>query len=68
ELEEGRPISENSSGAEEPSVMAEEEQQVSFFGFAPNPGVERLKSLDLMNLTPSEAFKILEQLKEAAEG
>ncbi|MCC2865286.1 DNA mismatch repair protein MutS [Hominibacterium faecale] len=68
ELEEGRPISENSSGAEEPSVMAEEEQQISFFGFAPNPVVERLKSLDLMNLTPSEAFKILEQLKEAAEG
>ena len=68
ELEEGRPISENSSGAEEPSVMTEEEQQISFFGFAPNPVVERLKSLDLMNLTPSEAFKILEQLKEAAEG
>ena len=44
-----------------------EEEQISFFGFAPNPVVERLKGIDLMNLTPSEAFKILEELKAAAE-
>ena len=42
------------------------EDQVSFFSFAPNPIVEQLKGLDLMKLTPSEAFKILEELKEAA--
>ncbi|MCL1809843.1 MAG: DNA mismatch repair protein MutS [Clostridiales bacterium] len=42
------------------------EEQISFFSFAPNPVVERLKNLDLMELTPSEAFKILEELKEAA--
>lgn len=50
------------------TASVQEEQQISFFGFAPNPVVERLRSLDLMNLTPSEAFKILEELKQAAEG
>lgn len=68
ELEEGRPVSDFSAAAEKPSASMEEEQQISFFGFAPNPVVERLKGLDLMNLTPSEAFKILEALKEAAKG
>ncbi|MCQ4635877.1 DNA mismatch repair protein MutS [Anaerovorax odorimutans] len=67
ELEEGRPASELAP-YDEPALLAEEEQQISFFGFAPNPVVERLKALDLMNLTPSEAFKILEELKEAAKG
>ncbi|MCL1981518.1 MAG: DNA mismatch repair protein MutS, partial [Clostridiales bacterium] len=42
------------------------EEQISFFSFAPNPVVQRLKNLNLMELTPSEAFKILEELKEAA--
>ncbi|NLD20344.1 MAG: DNA mismatch repair protein MutS [Clostridiales bacterium] len=41
-----------------------EQQQLSFFEFAPNPLAERLKALDLMNITPSEALKILEELKE----
>lgn len=50
----------------EKSAPAEEEQ-ISFFSFAPNPVVERLKALDLMSLTPSEAFRILEELKQAAE-
>lgn len=44
-----------------------ETEQISFFGFAPNPVVERLKALDLMNITPSQAFGILEDLKKAAE-
>lgn len=52
-----------SKAAEEP----EEEQQLSLFSFAPNPVAERLKELDLMSLTPSGAFKILEELKAAAE-
>lgn len=47
--------------------LKEEAQQISFFDFAPNPVVERLKGLDLMNITPSQAFGILEELKEAAE-
>lgn len=44
-----------------------ETQQISFFSFAPNPVVERLKALDLMNITPSQAFGILEELKKAAD-
>jgi DNA mismatch repair protein MutS len=44
-----------------------ETEQISFFSFAPNPVVERLKALDLMNITPSQAFSILEELKKAAE-
>ncbi len=43
------------------------EMQLSFFQFAPNPVVERLKALDLMNITPSMAFSVLEELKAAAE-
>ena len=42
-------------------------EQISFFSFAPNPVVERLKGLDLMTITPSQAFGILEELKKAAE-
>ena len=42
-------------------------EQISFFSFAPNPVVERLKNLDLLNITPSQAFGILEELKQAAE-
>jgi DNA mismatch repair protein MutS len=44
-----------------------ETEQISFFSFAPNPVVERLKTLDLMNITPSQAFGILEELKKAAD-
>ncbi|MDR3225710.1 MAG: DNA mismatch repair protein MutS [Clostridiales Family XIII bacterium] len=40
--------------------------QISMFSFAPNPVIERLKAIDLMNITPSEAFSILEELKNAA--
>ncbi len=43
-------------------------EQISFFSFAPNPVVERLKGLDLLNITPSQAFGILEELKKAADG
>jgi hypothetical protein len=34
---------------------------------APHPLAERLKSLDLMALTPSRAFALLEELKHVAE-
>ncbi|MEA4988857.1 MAG: DNA mismatch repair protein MutS [Anaerovorax sp.] len=47
--------------------ISEETQQLSLFDFAPNEIVKRLNDLDLMNLTPSEAFSILEDLKSAAE-
>jgi DNA mismatch repair protein MutS len=55
-----------SVGEEEIDPKAETEQ-ISFFSFAPNPVVERLKALDLLNITPSQAFGILEELKKAAE-
>ena len=40
------------------------EEQISMFSFAPNPVVEKLKALNLMDITPSKAFEILEELKE----
>ncbi len=40
------------------------EVQLSLFASLPDPMVSRLKSLDLMNTTPSEALKILEELKK----
>jgi DNA mismatch repair protein MutS len=41
--------------------------QISMFAWAPNPIVERLKALDLMEITPSQAIAILEDLKKAAD-
>jgi DNA mismatch repair protein MutS len=41
--------------------------QISMFAWAPNPIVERLKALDLMEITPSQAIAILEDLKNAAD-
>ncbi len=40
------------------------ETQLTFFETVPDPIKEKLKSLDLMNTTPSEALKILEELKK----
>ncbi len=67
ELEQGQESVELIKPAESANMSVQEEEQISFFGFAPNPVVERLKAIDLMNLTPSEAFRILEELKAAAE-
>ena len=50
-----------------PLAREAEEKQISFFDFAPNPVIERLKSLNILEITPSQAFSILEELKEAAE-
>lgn len=47
---------------EEPEAVKEE--QLSFFSKLPDPVTEKLKSIDLMNTTPSQALKILEELKE----
>ena len=41
-----------------------EEEQLSLFSLAPDPVTEKLRSIDLMETTPSQAFKILEELKE----
>lgn len=39
-------------------------EQISFFNQELNPAVEELKKLDLMEITPSQAIRILEDLKE----
>lgn len=65
-LEEGSvQIEITSPEQEEIPLMAEE--QISFFTPGPNPIVERLKALDLMEVTPSQAIKILEELKGAID-
>ena len=40
------------------------ETQLTFFETMPDPVKEKLQALDLMNTTPSEALKILEDLKK----
>jgi DNA mismatch repair protein MutS len=41
-----------------------EVRQISFFAEGPNPVLEQLRKLDLMEVTPSRAIAILEDLKE----
>ena len=52
--------------AENAEVVKENtgETQLTFFETMPDPVKEKLQSLDLMNTTPSEALKILEDLKK----
>ncbi len=58
-----RPLQEKA--AEEDFVApAQQEVQLSLFGSIPDPIITKLKSLDLMDTTPSQALKILEELKE----
>ncbi len=68
ELESGGPSSDTTYGSMTalPASKAAEahEEQISMFSFAPNPVVEKLKALNLMEITPSKAFEILEELKE----
>ena len=70
-------LSELENGSSELSVSSYDKEaetedlpaskQLSLFDFVSNPVLERLKALDLMELTPSQAFGILEELKHAAE-
>ena len=43
---------------------AQEEMQLSFLDTVPDPVRKRLRDLDLMDTTPSEALKILEELQK----
>ncbi|MBE6031158.1 MAG: DNA mismatch repair protein MutS [Clostridiales bacterium] len=52
----------DSSFVEEP----EEQTQLSFFSFAEDEVVTKLKALNLMEITPSKAIAILEELQELA--
>ncbi len=54
----------DSEAVKEPSHKTGEDYQLSMFAFAPNPVTEKLRALNLMEITPSQAFKILEELKE----
>ena len=40
-----------------------EDVQMSLFDLTPDPIITKLRELDLMNVTPSEAIRILEDLK-----
>ena len=55
-------------GVAKPSVVKEEEMQISMFmPFMENPVVDKLKALNLMEVTPSQAIRILEELKESID-
>ena len=54
-------------GEKETPKEADGEVQLSLFSFAPNPVIERLKEINLMELAPWEALKILGELQEAAK-
>ncbi|MCI6011820.1 MAG: DNA mismatch repair protein MutS [Firmicutes bacterium] len=43
------------------------EGQISLYDFAPVSVVERLRDINLMEITPSQAFQILEELKESLD-
>ena len=40
------------------------EEQLSLFAQLPDPVSDRIRNLDLMDTTPSQALKILEELQE----
>ena len=63
ELESGR-LSEPKPSSESKDT---EEEQFSFFTPKTDRVSEKLKSLDLMEITPSQAIKILEELKESID-
>ncbi len=54
------------TAAKEPAAVSVEEQ-ISFFTPGPNPVVDRIRKLNLMEITPSQAIGILEELKEAID-
>ncbi len=68
ELETGKQMLEYD--AKPPKIAEEpEELQISMFMpfDQPNPTIEKLKALDLMEITPSQAIRILEELKESID-
>ena len=43
------------------------EEQISMFSPKPSPVIDKLRTLNLMEITPSQAIKILEELKSALD-
>lgn len=66
QLERGQEAGELATDVAKPSPVSEEGQMSFFFG-EPDPTVEKLKALNLMEVTPSQAIKILEELKESID-
>ena len=64
ELEKG---SKPSYHAEESAGQPAVNEQISFFERAPDPLVAKLRALDLMEITPSQAIRVLEELKESLD-
>ncbi len=52
---------------EKAPAAACEEAQISFFMPGSSPVIDRIRSLNLMEITPSQAIEILEELKEAID-
>ncbi len=50
--------------AEALQISSEGEKQMSFFDIIPDPITEKLRNMDLMDTTPSEALRILEEFKK----
>ncbi len=67
ELEQGQPLTIQAPGEEKPQEKAVPPEQISFFGYAPDPIIEEIRQIDIMNITPSQAFLILEKLRKAVE-
>ena len=53
----------SASNSVKPKSAVETREQLSLFDLTPDPIISRLRDIDLMNVTPSEAIKILEELK-----
>ena len=53
--------------AAKPASACEDEVQLSMFSTKHDKAIEMLRNLDLMEITPSKAIAVLEQLKESLE-
>ena len=67
ELEQGQSLSLPAANKETKAEEPPQPEQISFFGYAPDPIIEEIRQIDIMNITPSQAFRILEKLREAVE-
>lgn len=62
------PIRTNGRGSAVAEAHQPVQQQISLFAMEEHPVLEKLRKLDLMNMTPLDAINLLFQLKKEAEG
>ncbi|MDD6154770.1 MAG: DNA mismatch repair protein MutS [Eubacteriales bacterium] len=67
EYDSAKPDSVGGSAVNDDSHGYEEQQQFTFVMQEENPVVDMLRSVDIMNTTPAQAIKLLEDLKKLAE-